>query len=95
MTSLALEGNLLGDPTTRGYYIYLPPGYESSDKRYPVVYVLHGYTPDVWSWIGSWQIVTNAAIAANEVGEMILVFPDASNKLRRKLVSELTDHRRL
>ena len=24
------------------FYIYLPPGYESSNKRYPVVYWLHG-----------------------------------------------------
>ena len=42
ITSQALANNLLGDPTTRKYYIYLPPGYDASDKRYPVVYVLHG-----------------------------------------------------
>jgi hypothetical protein len=37
MTSQALAGNLLGDPATRECYIYLPPGYEATDTRYPVV----------------------------------------------------------
>ena len=42
ITSPSLEGNLLGDPATRRMTIYLPPGYDTSDKRYPVVYLLHG-----------------------------------------------------
>jgi predicted peptidase len=28
-----------------GYYIYLPPGYETSQEKYPVVYHLHGGRP--------------------------------------------------
>jgi len=43
ITSAALAGNLIGDPATRDYYVYLPPGYDSGDMRYPVVFVLHGY----------------------------------------------------
>ncbi|MBD3181461.1 T9SS type A sorting domain-containing protein [Candidatus Poribacteria bacterium] len=41
--SPSLEGNLLGDPAERDMIIYLPPSYETSNKRYPVVYLLHGY----------------------------------------------------
>jgi enterochelin esterase family protein len=42
ITSPALEGNLLGDPAMRNMVIYLPPGYESSEQAYPVVYLLPG-----------------------------------------------------
>jgi S-formylglutathione hydrolase FrmB len=49
--SPALEGNRLGDPSVRPLRIYLPPSYDSSDARYPVVYLLHGYggSPSSWS----------------------------------------------
>lgn len=30
-----LVGNLLGDPTERDLFVYLPPGYQESDSRYP------------------------------------------------------------
>lgn len=41
--SPSLEGNLLGDPALRNVNIYLPKGYnESLEKRYPVIYYLHG-----------------------------------------------------
>lgn len=39
--SSSLEGNLLGDPASRSLIVYLPPGYDTSDERYPVVYLLH------------------------------------------------------
>lgn len=39
----ALANNLLGDPAEREIAIYLPPSYNSSNKRYPVVYYLSGY----------------------------------------------------
>lgn len=41
--SPSLDDNLLGDPAMRNVNIYLPEGYnESSQKRYPVIYFLHG-----------------------------------------------------
>ena len=40
IVSKALEGNLLNDPTTRRFYVLLPPNYFYNEKRYPVVYVL-------------------------------------------------------
>lgn len=41
--SQALESNRLGDPTERPVQVILPPGYATSNKRYPVIYYLHGY----------------------------------------------------
>ena len=39
------EGNRLGDPAQRPLAIYLPPQYDAlGSRRYPVLYVLHGYT---------------------------------------------------
>lgn len=41
--SPALDGNAIGASSERCVRVYLPPGYESSQHRYPVVYLLHGY----------------------------------------------------
>lgn len=48
----ALEGNLLGDPTKQRLSVYLPPGYNKyADKRYPVLYLLHGFTGTNRTWM--------------------------------------------
>jgi S-formylglutathione hydrolase len=40
----ALEGNLEGDSPDRDVTVYLPPSYAGDQtRRYPVVYLLHGY----------------------------------------------------
>ena len=47
----SLAGNLLGDPTTQPVYVYLPPSYKTeTSRRFPTLYVLHGYTgrPEEW-----------------------------------------------
>jgi pimeloyl-ACP methyl ester carboxylesterase len=43
LESVHLAGNLLGDPSERDLFVYLPPGYENSDRRYPTAYLLHAY----------------------------------------------------
>jgi S-formylglutathione hydrolase FrmB len=43
-TSDVLKGNASGDPYERDLYCYLPPGYDTSGKRYPVIYFLAGFT---------------------------------------------------
>ncbi len=40
----ALRDNPLGDPARREIPVYLPPGYDRSGRRYPVIYWLHGFT---------------------------------------------------
>jgi S-formylglutathione hydrolase FrmB len=81
ISSTALAGNLLGDPATREYYIYLPPGYDTSAKRYPTVYVLHWYTGDEKTFLARVRAAIDVLRSRGELGDMIFVFPDASNKL--------------
>ena len=38
-----LAGNMLGDPSERDLFVYLPPGYEESERRYPTAYLLQAY----------------------------------------------------
>jgi len=41
----ALEGNLEGDSPDRPVVVYLPPGYaRDTNRRYPALYFLYGYT---------------------------------------------------
>jgi hypothetical protein len=50
IVSELLRGNPLGDPHERPIWVYLPPGYDDADVRYPTVYVLQGYTGHVAMW---------------------------------------------
>jgi enterochelin esterase family protein len=42
--SSVLKGNRPGDPHVREVPVYLPPGYDTSSERYPVIYALTGFT---------------------------------------------------
>jgi S-formylglutathione hydrolase FrmB len=53
--------------------IILPASYESSSWRYPVLYLLHGFSGDYTNWIK--QGIEKAA----EPYEMIVVLPDGGN----------------
>jgi len=60
------------------YFIYLPPCYnEETDKRYPVLYLLHGqtYTADQWIRLGAANVLDNL-ILSGETQPFIIVFPD-------------------
>ncbi|MFZ0456193.1 MAG: alpha/beta hydrolase-fold protein [Ignavibacteriaceae bacterium] len=60
------------------YTIYLPFDYETSNRYYPVVYLLHGYTDNDMGWIqfGEANMTADKAIADQEIPAMILVMPD-------------------
>ena len=60
------------------YTIYLPFDYETSDRYYPAVYLLHGYTDNDMGWIqfGEANLIADEAIANREIPAMILVMPD-------------------
>lgn len=60
------------------YAVYLPPDYAISSRRYPVVYLLHGYTDNESGWIqfGEVNMAADRAIAAREIPPMIIVMPD-------------------
>jgi enterochelin esterase family protein len=58
--------------------IYTPPGYEASDKKYPVLYLLHGMGGDEDEWITfgrAVQILDNL-IHQGKAEPMILVMPN-------------------
>lgn len=61
------------------YAVYLPDGYESSQLRYPVLYLLHGNGGNLHSWSkdGRMQPTLDALIAKGEIKPAIVVMPDA------------------
>ncbi|HKJ68527.1 MAG TPA: alpha/beta hydrolase-fold protein, partial [bacterium] len=73
---LKMESALLGEEVD--YTIYLPPGYDDSDRYYPVVYLLHGYTDEEWAWIqfGEVRLAADRAIADRTIPPMVIVMPD-------------------
>lgn len=75
--SLSFQSNKLGKEVR--YSIYLPDGYEDSTRKYPVLYLLHGWTDNETSWIqmGDMQRIADDAIASRQAVPMIIVMPDA------------------
>jgi enterochelin esterase-like enzyme len=57
----------------------LPEGYESSQLRYPVLYLLHGNGGHLYSWAneGRIQSTLDALIERSEIPPAIVVMPDA------------------
>jgi len=60
------------------YTIYLPAGYETSERSYPIVYLLHGYTDDDTGWLQFGEInrYADKAISDGTIPPMIIVMPD-------------------
>ena len=63
---------------TSGVCVYLPPGYETSSLRYPVIYVLHGGGGDQGNWVtnGDIQAMLDERVVANPADAVIAVMPD-------------------
>lgn len=60
--------------------VYTPAGYEKSNKKYPVLYLLHGMGGDEEAWIAlgrTAQILDNL-IAAGKAEPMIVVMPNGN-----------------
>ncbi|MDR3266036.1 MAG: esterase family protein [Tannerella sp.] len=68
----------------RNYSIYLPSGYEESDRSYPVLYLLHGSGDDHTGWVQFGQVrhIADKAIAEGAASPMIIVMPDANTKVK-------------
>jgi enterochelin esterase-like enzyme len=79
---LTLKSKILN--MDRKFAIYLPPGYETSQRSYPVLYLLHGGGDDHTGWVqfGEVQHITDKAIAEGKATEMIIVMPDANTTRR-------------
>lgn len=62
----------------RDYYVYTPPGYEKSGKqKYPVLYLLHGFSDDAsgWTAVGHMNVILDNLIAQGKAKPMIVVMP--------------------
>ncbi len=64
----------------RKYAVYLPPDYETSNRSYPVLYLLHGSGDDQSGWVqfGEVNIIADKAIKEGKSTAMIIVMPDAN-----------------
>jgi len=60
--------------------IYTPPGYETSAKKYPVLYLLHGAGGDEEAWIelGRASQIMDNLIASGSIEPMIVVMPNGN-----------------
>lgn len=68
----------------RKYALYLPPDYETSQRSYPVLYLLHGGGDDQSGWIQFGEVlhITDKAIREGRATPMIIVMPDANTGKR-------------
>ncbi len=75
--SLKVKSATLGKEVE--YSIYLPSDYETSNRRYPVLYLLHGYTDDEtgWTQFGEANLIADRLLQSGDIPPMIIVMPDA------------------
>lgn len=68
----------------RKYAIYLPADYETSDRSYPVLYLLHGAGDDQSGWVqfGEVKSIADKAIQEGKCTAMIIVMPDGDTGQR-------------
>lgn len=84
--SNALKTNPLGDPHIRDLYVYLPPDYDQTEKNYPVVFCLTGFTGRGKMMLNDSAFSPNMAerldklIAEKRIKPMIVVMPDCFTK---------------
>ena len=82
MDNLSMTSKIL--KMDRKYAIYLPPDYESSQRSYPVLYLLHGAGDDQTGWVQFGEIlhIADKAINSGAATPMIVVMPDANTGKR-------------
>ncbi len=75
--SLKTKSKILGQDVK--YSVYLPSDYEKSNRRYPVLYLLHGYTDDEtgWTQFGEAHLIADRLMQAGQIPPMLIVMPDA------------------
>ena len=80
----SLDNNRIGESVDRAVAVYLPPDYDTSTQRYPVLYLLHGYTGDERGWMNPAYVglsdMMDKLIRKNAIQPMIVVMPNAFNR---------------
>lgn len=74
--NLSMSSKILGGE--RNYAVYLPPDYETSERSYPVLYLLHGATDNHTGWVQFGEVlhIADKAIKEGKATPMIIVMPD-------------------
>src|SRR5581483_1511216 len=70
------KSGVVGDE--RDFYVYTPPGYEAKSKtKYPVLYLLHGFSDDAsgWTAVGRANVILDNLIAQGKAKPMVVVMP--------------------
>jgi enterochelin esterase-like enzyme len=82
LDNLSLKSKILN--MERKYAVYLPPDYETSQRSYPVLYLLHGGGDDQTGWVQFGEVLNIADKAINEgkATPMIIIMPDANTGQR-------------
>lgn len=82
LDNLSLPSKIL--KSDRKYAIYLPPDYETSQRSYPVLYLLHGAGDDHTGWVQFGQVLSIADKSVKDgiATPMIIVMPDANTGKR-------------
>ena len=77
--SAAIAGNLEGESADRDVIVFLPPGYgQDMNRRYPVVYALHGFFIGAEEWTHEIHVPqTIEGAFARGSRPMIVVLPDS------------------
>lgn len=79
----ALQGNKAGEEPMRDVLVYLPKDYQSSGKRYPVLYFLHGFGVDQSDYYQmAIDHLMDSAIAQHVTLPFIVVVPNGSNQFK-------------
>ena len=63
------------------YNVYLPDGYDHSDLRYPVLFMLHGYSENENAWVSKGQInaVADRLIRSGEISPVLIIMPGSGD----------------
>jgi S-formylglutathione hydrolase len=83
----SLAGNLFDDSTQQPIAIYLPPSYETTKTRYPVIYFLPGFGDGITLYLdGTYQgfklqATMDSLIRVGAIKEMIVVIANGRNRL--------------
>ncbi len=70
------RSSVIGD--NRDFYVYTPPGYDASASlRYPVLYLLHGFSDDASAWtsVGRANLILDTLISRGQAKPMIIAMP--------------------
>lgn len=88
-SAFAQHGKVIEQATVRSsilnrnvrYTVYLPADYEGSQRTYPVVYLLHGFTDDNTGWLQFGEInrYADKAIQEGTIPPMIIIMPNADS----------------